>query len=69
MVSTAVILPLRRKISRKDDREWTRIGIANGRENKEDNREWTRGEPWSAASLARPTAVGAVGRTFRQSPD
>jgi len=30
-VSTAVILPLRRKISRKDDREWTRID-ANARE-------------------------------------
>jgi hypothetical protein len=25
-------------------------------------------EPWSAASLARPTAVGTVGRTFRQLP-
>jgi len=26
MLSTAVILPLRRKISRKGNREWTRIG-------------------------------------------
>jgi hypothetical protein len=25
-------------------------------------------EPWSAASLARPTAIGTVGRTFRQLP-
>src|SRR5260221_14257241 len=58
-VSTAVILPLRRKISRKGNREWTRIGTAN-------EREWIRLR--KATRLSSPKSYGATGSEQQTNP-
>src|SRR5258707_1093117 len=58
-VSTAVILPLRRKISRKGNREWTRIETAN-------EREWIRLR--KATRLSSPKSYGATGSEQQTNP-